>query len=81
MLEVLCALTAAELLTASLSGIVNLNALAIVVLAVAVYAVLRDLRSLWRLNQGPSRGDRAPTGQRDAAMASSPSSDAGGQHG
>lgn len=78
-LEILCALIVMALLSASLSGAWNLNAVVIVVMAIAVYAVLRDLRSLWQSKQRPSPEHRAQRRQRDTTMASS-SKTVHGQH-
>lgn len=78
-LEILCALIVMALLSASLSGAWNLNAVVIVVMAIAVYAVLRDLRSLWQSRQRPSSEHRAQRRQRDTTMASS-SEAVHGQH-
>jgi hypothetical protein len=78
-LEILCALIVMVLLSASLSGVLNLNAFVIVVMAIAVYAVLRDVRSLWQSKQRPLPKHRAQRRRRDTAMASS-SEAVHGQH-
>lgn len=51
-LEILCAAVVMVLLFMSLFGGFNLNSFVVVVMVIAVFAVLRDLRSHWQLKRG-----------------------------